>query len=432
MYLKKKKNHLLINDKALFHLISVCLFICLFSHYDVSAQEFTKPLNILQREEDRKDRDDKRNQERWENEQERQAVEDKREESRLKSEVLREQQRGRREAQREMRDRCEQAQDDLQAEMKEKEQEKEKWEEKFYDLEGKVTELESKNSEKQVTINEKLDELKKDSNKIIQEFKDNMAEELKETDDEIKKLEQSIAELSDELNKVEETRMTAFYARRKQQNEFYIKCFGQALQQTEKERTTFYQRKATKTLKRKSIGGLISGGTTQIKNVFDSRFNSFLHLCLNNQAALLEKKDQRDEYDLTLKKLQRQEDRAKEKIKGIRAQIQQLGTTGKAEVVNRFKQKMELELNTFSQSYDALTANYQRSAQQIIREIKKIKQQQADALQSRAQVIPQQTRSILVNNQCQEGMDAFNMFSHPGSSNQGIFNSSSSSDRSVH
>ena len=426
MYLKKKKNHLLINDKALFRLISVCLFIYLFSHYDVSATEFTKPLNILQREEDRKDRDDKRNQERWENEQERQAVEDKREESRLKSEVLREQQRGKRDAQREMRDRCERAEDDLKAEMKERQTEREKWEEKFYDLEGKITELESKNSEKQVTINEKLDELKKDSNKTIQEFKDNMAGEIKEIDEEIKKLEQSIAELSDELDKVEETRMTAFYARRKQQNDFYSKCFGQALQQTEKERTMHYQKTATRTLKRKDIGALVSGGKTQTKNVFSARFNSFLNLCLYNEAALLEKDNHKNEYELALKKLLRQEDRAKEKIEGIKEQIKQLSTTSKLDIMNRFKQKMEAEINIFSQSYDTLTANYQRSAQQTIKEIEKIKQNQAYILNNRSQIVQEKTRSRMISSQCQ-GMDMFNMFSLPNSGNKGLFNSSTSS-----
>ena len=79
------------------------------------------------------------------------------------------------------------------------------------------------------------------------------------------------------------------------------------------------------------------------------------------------------------------------------------------EIMTRFKQKMEGELNTFSQSYDALTANHQRSAQQIIKEIEKIKQQQAYTLMNRAQVVPQQTRSVMINNQCQ-GSSVFNMF----------------------
>ncbi len=348
-----------------------------------------------------------------------------REANRIRSEALREQQRERREREREQRDRCDQAADDVQAQMKENKQEKEKWEQKFYDLEGKITELEGKNSEKQEEITEKLDELKKGANETMQEFKDDMAEELKDIDEEVKELEQSIGELHDELRKVEETRMTAFYARRKQQNEFYSKCFGQALEQTEKERSAFYQKTATRTLRRKNMGSLISGGKTQTKSVFSSRFNSFLHLCLNNQAALLEKQNQKDEYELTLKKLHSQEQSIDQKIKGIKAQIAQLKTNGKVEVMTRFKQKMEAELNTFNQSYDALTSSYQRGTQQIIREIEKIKQQQAYTLMSRAQVVPQKTRSAMINNQCQ-GLSVFNMFSAPGGS-RGILGSSTGS-----
>jgi hypothetical protein len=365
---------------------------------------------------------------RFEYQQDRDRAADKREANRLRSEALREQQRERKEQEREMRDRCERAEDDIQAQMKENKQEKEKWEEKFYDLEGKITELESKNSEKQTEINEKLDELKKDINKTVQDFKDDMAEELKEVDEEVKELKRSIGELHEELRKVEETRMTAFYARRKQQNEFYSKCFGKALEQTEKERSAFYQKTATRTLRRKNIGSLISGGKTQTKNVFSARFNSFLHLCLNNQAALLEKQNQKDEYELTLKKLHSQEEGINQKIAGIKAQIAKLNTTGKVEVMTRFKQKMEAELNTFNQSYDALTANHQRGTQQTIREIEKIKQQQAYTLMSRAQIVPQKTRSTMINSQCQ-GLNVFNMFNtlSTPSGGRGIFNSSTGS-----
>lgn len=401
-------------------LIPLYLFICLFnsgaypSHHphDNRSKEYWDNKHNLDRE-------------RFEQQKEREALTDKREAERIKIEALRKQERDRREQEREMRDRCERAEEDVRTQMEKEKEEKEKWEQKFYDLEEKVTELEGKNSEKQEEINEKLDELKKDANKTIQDFKDEMAEELKEVDEEIKTLEQSIAELNDKLREVEETRLTAFYARRKQQNEFYTKCFGQALEQTEKERSTFYQKTATRTLRRQNIGSLISGGKTKTKSVFSSRFNSFLHLCLSNQAALLEKQNQKDEYALTLKKLHSQEENTNKKIKGILAQIKNLKTTGKTEIMSRFKQKMESELNTFNQSYDALTANYQRGAQQVIREIEKIKQQQAYVLMSRSQVVPQKTRSTMINNQCQ-GLNVFNMFSSP-SGNRGIFNSSSGS-----
>ena len=417
-------------------LIPLYFLVFLFSYYGASGDgNYPRPLS--EAEIKRIENEDRRAQEQWEYQRKRDKAADEREANRLRSEALREQQRERKEQEREMRDRCERAEDDIQAQMKENKQEKEKWEEKFYDLEGKITELEGKNSEKQVEINEKLDELKKDTNKTVQGFKDEMAEELKEIDEEIKELERSIGELHEELRKVEETRMTAFYARRKQQNEFYSKCFGQALEQTEKERSTFYQKRATRTLRRQSIGSLISGGKTQTKNVFSTRFNNFLHLCLNNQAALLEKQNQKDEYELTLKKLHSQEESVNKKIEGIRAQIAQLKTKGKGEVMTRFKQKMEMELNTFNQSYDALTANYQRGAQQTIREIEKIKQQQAYVLTSRAQIVPQKTRSTMINNQCQRlngsngsngfnMFNMFNMFSNP-SGGRGLFNSSTSS-----
>ena len=248
-------------------LIPLYLFIFLFSFYSGAddghkgASGHTHSSRPLTDEEKKQIEIDNRiKQEQWDYQQGRDRTADEREDNRLKSESLREQARERKEAEREMQDRCERAEEDIQAQMKEKKQEKEKWEEKFYDLEGKITELEGKNSEKQVEINEKLDELKKDTNEAVQDFKDDMAGELKDIDEDIKDLEKSIGELTEELRKVEETRMTAFYARRKQQNEFYSKCFGQALEQTEKERSAFYQRTATRTLKRQNIGSLVSGG----------------------------------------------------------------------------------------------------------------------------------------------------------------------------
>ena len=313
------------------------------------------------------------------------------------------------EAREKAQEKCDEAHEKAQEEMEAKKEEKEKWEEKFYDLEEKITDLEKENSEQQVEINEKIDEFKTETHETLQEFKDDMGEELKTIDESVKQLQESMAELNDELDKVEETRLTAFYARRKQQNEFYSTCFAKALEQTEKERSQFFSRSRRGTLKRKSVGQLMEGGKTQTKNAFSNRFNSFLQLCLNNQAALLRKQNEKDEYLLTLEKLNRQEDRAKKKIEGIKAQIQNMKTDGKVTVMNQFKEKMEAQVNRFSQSYDSLTANHQRTSQQIIKQIEKIKKQQAYTLSNRAQAVPQKTRSVLMTQQCDK-MNTFNLF----------------------
>lgn len=311
-------------------------------------------------------------------------------------------------------DKCDEAHDKVQEEMEAKKEEKEKWEEKFYDLEEKITDLEKENSEKQVEINEKIDELKKEAQEAIQEMKDEMGEELKAIDEQVQELQESMAELNDELYKIEETRLTAFYARRKQQNEFYSNCFTKALEQTEKERSQFYGRVRKGNLKRKSVGQLMEGGKKQTKNAFSSRFNSFLQLCLNNQAALLKKQNEKDEYQLTLEKLDRQEDRAKQKIVGIKAQIQNMKTTGKVEAMDRFKEKMQARVNSFSQSYNSLTSSHQKTSQQVIQQIEKIKKQQAYVLSNRAQAVPQETRSVLMAQKCDK-MDLFNLFPNPTS-----------------
>ena len=326
----------------------------------------------------------------------------------------RERQRQVTEAREKAQDKCDEVHEKVQEEMEAKKEEKEKWEEKFHDLEEKITDLEKENSDKQVEINEKIDELKTETNETLQEFKDDMAEELKSVDEDIKQLQESMAELNDELYKIEETRLTAFYARRKQQNEFYSTCFTKAMEQTEKERSQFFQRSRRGTLKRKNIGQLMEGGKKQTKNAFSNRFNSFLQLCLNNQAALLKKQNEKNEYLLTLEKLDRQEDMAKAKIKGIKTQIQNMKTTGKVEVMNRFKEKMQNQVNLFSQSYDSLTANHKKSSQQITQQIEKIKQQQAYALSNRAQAIPQETRSALMAHKCEQ-MNVFNLFPNPAS-----------------
>ena len=352
------------------------------------------------------------------------------ENNQMRVEQRKEAERNKKEAMRERQEKCDDAYKDMQAEKKEKKEETKNLVEQFYDLEEKVTELESKNSEKQAEINKELDDLKKESNNTVQEFKDDMGKELKGIDEEIQKMEEAIAQLHEELAKVEETRMTVFYAQRKQQNNFYSKCFGQALEQTEKERSVYYQKSSRKTLRRKSMGSLFSGGKKQTKNVFSSRFNSFLHLCLNNQAALLTKQNHKNEYTITMKKLHRQEERMKEKMKGIKAQIQNMKTTGKTEVVVKFKQKMEAELNSFSQSYDSLTSNYKQTSQQTIKEIEKIKTQQSHVLMRRAQAVPEKTRSVLITEQCheQKGIaDVFNMFDLQNTGDPLNFSSSSGS-----
>jgi len=325
-----------------------------------------------------------------------------------------------------LHDKCEQASKDVETELKDKKDEQKEWEEQFYDLEEKITDLEGKNSESQSKISEQIDELKTNSNEIVQRLKDDMGNELKQIDDQISKLEQEIASLKEQLDKLEETRMTVFYNKRKQQNEMYSKCFATALERTEKERSAYYAKKTSNTLKRKSMGSLMGGVKAQTKNIFAGKFNSYLNLCLNNQAALLQKKNTENEYKLAFYKLNRQEKRAKAKIAQIRQQIESLKTSSKADVLNKFKAKMEAELNRFNQAYDTSTKNHQRNSQQIIAEIQKIKQKQSYALNNRAQAVPQKTRSLALAEQC-SNTDAFNLFSSEDFKERGIFNSSPSS-----
>ena len=428
-----KNKSLLKNNTSSFFRVTL-FFVFLFIH-PFAPSSSTERLPTPE-EENRAEKRLKIEEEQWEHQQEqdelrrereleREEREDKRREARSRRELELEARREAKEKRREMREQCEKAQDDIKEDMENKKDEREDLEQEFYDLEGKISDLEKQNSEEENTINEKLDELKKESQETVQNLKDEMQDEIyKKIEKEMQQLEKERSQLHKDIEKIKETRLTAFYARRKQQNEFYSRCFGQALEQTEKERSTFYQRRATGTLKRKNIGALISGGKSQTKHSFSSRFNSFLNLCLNNQAALLEKQNHKDEYELTLIKLQRQESAMKKQSETMRSQIKNLSTTGKTEIMGNFKQKMEAELNTFNQSYDSLTKSYQKNSSQIINEIKKIKQQQAHILMKRAQAVPQETRSTLVNNQCQMA-DMFNMFS--SSSKGGILGSSTSS-----
>ena len=362
----------------------------------------------------------------FEYQKERDSLTDERRTEEREMEALRREARGKQEAQREaarlqkeaMRERerkCEQAERDMKTDMKEQNRKQKDSEQEFFDLEEKIADLEKTASEKKTEISTELDTLKTESNQTIQDFKDDMGDELKGVDDEIKNLKENIAQLYETLAQVAEGRLDAFFARRKQQNEFYSKCFGQALQQTEQQRGQFYQRKAKGTLKRKSMGDLISGGKTKVKGEFSQKFNNLLNLCLHNQAALLEKENQKNEYKLMLEKLRRKEEQAKQQIAGLKAQIQQMKTQGKVEVMTKFKEKMEAEVQNFEASYNNLTTNFKEQSQQVIKEVKKIKEQQAYVLMNRSQITSQGTRTIMAQNGC-GGMDNFNLFptNNPG------------------
>ena len=365
---------------------------------------------------------ERRAEQRFKNEQEdRQGrIEDRerealRREARGKQEAQREAARLQREAMRERERKCEQAERDMKTDMEKQNQKQKDSKQKFFDLEEKITDLERTARENKEKISTELDTLKTESSQTIQEFKDDMGDELKEIDDEIKKMEGDMAQLHDALDTVATGRLDAFFARRKQQNEFYSKCFGQALQQTEQQRGDWYKRKATGTLKRKSMEALVSGGKTQTKSQFSQKFNSLLHLCLNNQAALLEKENQKNEYKLMLEKLRRKEEKAKQQIAGLKVQIQQMKTQGKVETMSKFKEKMQAELQNFETSYTNLTTNFKEQSQQVIKEIKKIKEQQASVLMEHSQTTSQDTRTIMAQNGC-GGMDNFNLFptNNPG------------------
>ncbi|MDE0517939.1 MAG: hypothetical protein OXH36_00060 [Bdellovibrionales bacterium] len=403
IYLK----HLLSNGNTLF--VSI-FFILIFLH----------SFPVLGKNEDAPSREEiKLEREKFEHQKQRDELEDERRseqrereahrrEERMKQEVQKEAARQQKEAMRERERKCEQAERDMKNDMEKQNREQKDLEQKFFDLEQKITDLESKASENKVSLNKDMEDLKKNSSENIQSLKDDMNEQLKETDEEIKNIEESMAQLKETIDKIADDRLTAFFARRKQQNEFYSKCFAQALQQTEQQRSTWYNRKATGTLKRKSIGDLISGGKTQTKSQFSIKFEKLLHLCLNNQAALLEKQNQENEYKLMLEKLRRQEERAKQQIAGLQMQIQQMKTKGKADILTKFKEKMEAELQTFQQSYDNLSKNFKEQSQQLIQEIGKVKKQQAMVLMQRSQITSQDTRSLMVSNGCE--MDSFNLF----------------------
>ena len=347
---------------------------------------------------------------------------DKADRIRAEVEAKKEVERARREAQKDMEEKCEQASKDVQEELKDKQGEAQDWEEKFHDKGQEITGLEEELSKQQIQLREQLDDLKKNSNQNLQDLKDNMGREMEGLEDQVVRLEAKISDLNTQLEKIEDARLTAYYARRKQQNESYSNCFGQALTQTEAQRTAFYQKKQQRRVKRKSMGELMTGGKQQNKNVFAGKFNSYLHLCLNNEAALLAKQNLKDEYKLSLEKMKREEQRTKKQIEGVRVEIQKLQTTEKAEVLSKFKEKMEAQLKSFNQSYDVLSTNYKANAQQVLQQIEKIKKVQASYLMKRAQAVPQKTRSVAISAKCQQ-VDAFNLFQNQDSG-RGAFNSS--------
>ncbi len=331
-----------------------------------------------------------------------------------------------REALKDLEEKCRQANKDVEEELKDAQGEAKEWEEKFHDAGQDITKLEEKHSEQQVEIRENLDKLKQESNRNVQELKDDMGKEMKNIDAQVAQVSAKIADLNRQLEKVEDLRLTAYYARRKQQNEFYSQCFGQALTQAEAERAKFYKKKTHRRARRQNMGQLMTGGKQQNKAVFSGQFNSYLHLCLNNQSALLQKQNMKNEYQLTVEKLAREEERTQAQIEELKQQIQKLNTQDKAEVVARFKEKMEKALQAFNQNHELLTTNYQTSSQNTIKQIEEIKKQQANHLMRRSQAVPKEGRSTMISQQCQ-GQDVFNMFANSSTGERGLFNSTPSS-----
>ncbi len=346
---------------------------------------------------------------------------------RRENQTKREKARLRAEQARAKREKCDKAKDDVKTALDEQKEDTKNLEQKFFDEEEKITDLEKQFSEGKQDLSKNLEDLKTQSNQNLQNLKDDMGQALKGIEQEVTQIENNLSALNEQLDKVEDTRMDAFFARRKQQNEFYSKCFGQALEQTEKERSLFYQRKAAGRLKRKDMGELFSAGKGKTKNQFSARFNSFLHLCLNNQAALLEKENQKNEFKLMMTKLDRQEERIEKKIADLKAKIANLKTNKKAEILKQFKEKMTAELNRFNETYASHSKSFQASSRQTIGEINKVKQRQAHILMQRSQSTPQDARQILLTNQECQG-DPFNLF--PDGADRGLFNSSPSTEPS--
>ncbi len=344
----------------------------------------------------------------------RQEEQDRRTREREAEADAKEQEREVKEALKEREEKCENAENEVKDALEEKDEKQSELEQDFYDLEEDITELEGKSAEEQTKIKTEIENFNRTANNNTQQLKEEMGKELKNIDVKVQQIQDTIGQLHDSLEKVEEDRLTAFYARRKQQNEFYSTCFGKALEQTEKVRMIFYQRKRANTLRRRTLGDLARGGKTQTRNTFSGRFNQFLNLCLNNQAALLQKSNQENEYQLMVEKLNRREERIEQKIAELKTQIANLKSHGKAEILNRYKEKMQQEIQNFEQSYDSLTENYQTNSRQIINQIGKIKHQQASVLMNRAQnALPERTRNDLIVHQCQQhggGLNVLNMF----------------------
>ena len=356
--------------------------------------------------------------ERYREERDRQEAQDDERKRKEANNALREQRREAKENKKDREQKCEQAEQDAKEALEKSQDKQTDLQEEFYDLEEKITDLEKQNTEGQEKINQALEDLKKTSNQNIQSLKDEMGRELQGVEGQIGKLEEALDQLYSAVEEAEEQRLTAFYARRKQENELYSACFSTALEKTEKEKLRFYQRKKSGALQKKHIGALAEGGKAQVRGTFSGRFNYFLNLCLNNQAALLQKKNQANEYKLMLEKLKRKEMRIEDKILNVKAKINNLKTQGKSEVLKKYKEKMAMDIKNFEQAYSSLTQNHQRNTAQIIQEIGKTKQQQATVLMNRAKAIPQQTKNQLMENQCQ-GLEMLNMFpttpSAPGS-----------------
>ena len=298
-------------------------------------------------------------------------------------EDAREEDRRAREDARDREERCEKVRDEYQEEISDRDEKIEDWETKFYEEQDKIKELENKIAEHGMKAKSDIEELKQSSNKNIQDGKDNMGREFERLDGKIQKLEAGIDELTQALEKVEDQRLNAFYARRKQQNDFYSKCFGEAVAKTEQKRQAHFKKIAQGRLSRRSFGDLMFGGKKRTRGQFDRQFDVYLNLCLNNQAALRQKKNMKDQYELMERQLAIQEQRVQKRIDDLKKEIKELDTSGRVDILNRFKEKMQNQLNTFNETYDSHAHTQKVQTNIVIQQIQAKKQKQAYYLKNR-------------------------------------------------
>ena len=309
----------------------------------------------------------------------------------------------------ELKDKCEGLDDRLYQAQLDKRDKLRDYENRFYEMEEDIKREEAQLTEDEIKLDDVLDNLRKNSEKEVQRLKDQMEGELAGLDQQIQRIEGAIDGIEDAFNKIKEQEMKLFYEKRKSQNEAYIKCYELTQTNVLKRVEEYRRRASTGQLRRQRMSDLIDGDSGSTSQQFNEEFNRELSRCVNSEVAQRMRVNQENDFQLIHETIELQRNSLEEKKQKLLAEIQELNTDKKVEVLNDFKERMETVVDEFERSHERANDQAKRRREHALSEINNIKQKQARELSRREEEMNMDARDRQKVDECHQEQ-ALNFF----------------------